>query len=200
MHSDLVKSDVAAGATNTVRPLTHSLDYSKEGLAVNATQFDLEQWRPVLGFEGLYQVSDRGRVRSLDRTIVQSNGTTRTFKGQVLRQVRMNAYMTVGLSHAGRGFRRTVHRLVLESFVGPRPDGMEACHNDSDGTNNHLQNLRWDTRKENAADRVRAGRAVGWNSKKTQCKRGHEFTPENTYEPPGGRERQCRTCRKQSKA
>lgn len=53
-----------------------------------------------------------------------------------------------------------VHRLVLELFVGPQPIGMEACHNDGDPTNNHVENLRWDTREGNWQDRKRHGRGV----------------------------------------
>ena len=162
---------------------------------MNPTRSVSERWLPVLGWEGIYEVSDHGRVRSLDRTVRQSNGTSRKFRGRILKQTRMNAYLTVGLHIAGREERRTVHRMVLESFVSPRPIGMEACHADSDGHNNHLSNLRWDTRKENAADRVKSGHALGWQATKTHCKHGHEFTPDNTYRMPGKpNERRCRTC------
>jgi hypothetical protein len=52
---------------------------------------------------------------------------------------------------------RTVHQLVLEAFVGPKPEGFECCHADDDPTNNRLENLRWDTQCANAADRIRNG-------------------------------------------
>lgn len=154
-----------------------------------------ETWGPVVGWEGIYEVSDEGRVRSVDRAVKQSNGVTRKFAGKILRQTKMGDYLTVGLHHAGREERRTVHRMVLETFVGPRPDGKEACHGDSNGRNNYLSNLRWGTRKENAEDRVKAGHAVGWQAAKTHCKHGHEFTPENTYRRPGNpKYRICRAC------
>lgn len=56
--------------------------------------------------------------------------------------------------------KRTVHSLVLETFIGPRPPGKEACHNDGNHLNNTLENLRWDTHKNNMADRQRHGRLV----------------------------------------
>lgn len=55
---------------------------------------------------------------------------------------------------------RLVHRLVLETFVGPCPEGMEGCHNDGDHTNNQLGNLRWDTHQENIQDRDRHNRTA----------------------------------------
>jgi len=67
-------------------------------------------------------------------------------------------YPGVLLRDGTRSHPRTVHRLVLEAFVGPCPDGMEGCHNDGNPLNNALSNLRWDTRKANMADRGAHGR------------------------------------------
>jgi len=69
---------------------------------------------------------------------------------------------------------------------------MVACHDDDDPTNNHLGNLRWGTYSSNALDAVRNGKHGMAN--KTHCKRGHEFTDGNTYQRPGAKNRQCRTC------
>lgn len=67
-----------------------------------------------------------------------------------------NGYRIVSLPIEGVGKRTfNVHRLILEAFVGPCPEGMEACHNDGDRGNNRLNNLRWDTRSANMADRFR---------------------------------------------
>lgn len=66
-------------------------------------------------------------------------------------------YFVQTLSEDGIRTTVAVHRLVLEAFVGPCPEGMEACHNDGDTTNNRLDNLRWDTRKGNHADRKKHG-------------------------------------------
>lgn len=87
----------------------------------------------------------------------------------------------------------TVHGLVAEVFIGPRPEGLDVCHNDGDKSNNRASNLRYDTHSENQKDEVRAGRNVYRN--RTHCKHGHEFTPENTYWWNGGRS--CRECKRE---
>ena len=116
-----------------------------------------EQWRPVVGHEGQYEVSDCGRVRSLDRMVpCGSGGHLRFCKGQILQPGRKSSgHVSVAL---GRGNSRDVHRLVLEAFVGPCPDGHEALHYDDEGSNNRLSNLRWGTRGDNLIDAVRNGR------------------------------------------
>jgi len=122
-----------------------------------------EQWKPVVGYEGLYEVSNLGRVKSIDRVIERRNNSTMNRGGMILTQNKKHApsgrlcAMTVGVSKGGKARRRPVHRFVLEAFVGPCPKGMECCHNDGDPTNNHVDNLRWDTRKANAEDGVRHG-------------------------------------------
>lgn len=155
-----------------------------------------EQWRPVPGYEGYYEVSDQGRVRSLDRLIVYVNGDRHYTKGK-LKSVsdNGNGYLSVSLSRNNSDVRRYVHRLVLEAFVGPAPEGMEACHGNAKRHDNRLSNLRWDTRVENCKDTKLAGNSrASW----THCKRGHEFTPENTLRQNEGH-RACRECHKEIK-
>ncbi len=115
-----------------------------------------EKWLPVVGYEGLYEVSDRGRVRSLDR--IDPLGRPRS--GRVLIPTGLK-HVHVTLSVAGKKTQQAVHRLVLEAFAGPCPEWHEALHGDDDPKNNHLSNLRWGTRAENRADAVRNGRHVG---------------------------------------
>ena len=103
-----------------------------------------EVWKPIVGFEGRYEVSDKGRVRSLK---FRGNGGLRVMKGSL----NQSGYRVLTLGKSRKQFR--AHCLVLEAFVGPRPDGMEGCHGDGDKDNNALRNLRWDTPSGNAADR-----------------------------------------------
>lgn len=162
-----------------------------------------ERWLPVVGYEGLYEVSDRGRVRSLDRWVrypgregFRPFGECQRFhKGTLIKphlgQPPM-CYLAVRLSKDGRQKTKRIHVLVLEAFVSPRPQGMEACHNNSQPHDNRPENLRWDTRAANMHDIVKAGRHR--NAGVPLCKRKHEFTPENTYVNPTTGGRTCRQC------
>lgn len=118
-----------------------------------------EEWRPVVGFEGLYEVSDHGRVRSLGRVITDKRGWNYRRRPRLLSPGRLKSGHLCVRLYAIDGTARTyrVHELVLVSFVCPRPDGLEACHYDGDPANNHRSNLRWDTRSANIFDQVRHG-------------------------------------------
>lgn len=155
-----------------------------------------EQWRPVVGYEGLYEVSDHGRVYSAPRTVVTTRGS-RKLPGRILAGSKLvSGHRTVFLTIPLSGSTKTVlvHRLVLEAFVGPCPDGQECCHWDDDPTNNRLENLRWATRSENMRDRTRNGRHNNGTKGATHCKRGHLFDAQNTVVNAKGY-RGCRTCR-----
>lgn len=160
----------------------------------------IEEWRPVPGHEGAYEVSSLGQVRSLDRwiTFPSRSGTAsgRAVKGRVLDGWRnADGYRMVGI--AGR--QCYVHALVAEAFFGPRPPGMEVCHADGSRDNNHISNLRYDTRAGNAADAIRHGtmRMLHTGTER-YCSKGHEFTPENTGRglSRGRPFRLCLTCRR----
>lgn len=109
-----------------------------------------EEWRPVVGYEGLYEVSNLGRVRSLPRTMKTRHGKPENryhLKGRILKQIRTSrGYLVVML---GKGNQAFVHRLVLSAFV-PNPENKPFCdHIDADRTNNIVSNLRWATYSEN---------------------------------------------------
>ena len=190
MPLDLLELVETAGAGNTMRPLTHPSDYSRGGLAVNATHAP-EEWRPIPGWKH-YEVSTHGRVRSLDRRTGASSGKTRLVKGRILHQSTVRrGYKNVTLTDHPRKRVALVHVLVMEAFVGPRPEGMEILHFDDVSSNNHLENLRYGSRLENIWDQVRNGRH--YEASKTACDKGHEFDEANTRYTPSGT-RKCRTC------
>lgn len=111
-----------------------------------------ETWRPVVGYEGRYEVSDRGRVRALF-------GAAGWPPPPRLLSTTGSPYPTVTLRRDGTSITRNVHVLVLTAFVGPCPTGMQCRHLDGNPRNNTLSNLRWGTRAENNADTTRHGRA-----------------------------------------
>lgn len=152
-----------------------------------------EQWRPVVGYEGLYEVSDHGRVRSLDRITRTGNGD-RLYRSRFLEGYISLGYRRVALTRGGKSVHYLVHRLVLEAFVGPCPDGMEGCHNNGDRADARLSNLRWDTRLANIRDKFEHG--TDWQTNKTHCPRGHVLAAPNLTAPrSGGRaERSCLAC------
>ena len=122
-----------------------------------------EIWKPVRGHEGKYEVSDQGRVRSLDRTIWRKVGKGTEpdssipvyHAGRILRPGRSsNGYLTVYLG--GRSV--PVQWLVAEAFIGPRPAGLLVLHGDGNRQNNRPQNLRYGTSLDNAADKAVHGR------------------------------------------
>ena len=120
-----------------------------------------EVWKDIPGFEGAYQVSSLGRVRSLDRYVrVCPHGleAKRMIKGRVLRPApNKYGHLCVILGHGAHG--SLVHQLVALAFIGPRPDGMDVCHTDGDMRNNRADNLRYDVRSENILDVYRVGKA-----------------------------------------
>lgn len=136
----------------------------------------MPMWREVPGFPG-YRVSDDGQV----------SGPRGPLKVRV-----EQGYCRVWMYRDGKRVPRQVHHLVLEAFVGPRPDGLEARHMNGNGTDNRVSNLSWGTRSENQLDRVRHG--THNHARKTHCVNEHEFTPENTYVYPGTTWRRCRKC------
>lgn len=119
-----------------------------------------EEWRAVPGYEGSYEISDLGRVRSLDRGFIDILGRPRRFKGKMLKAFLRKGYPSANLYVNGCGIVHTVHRLVLTAFVGSCPEGMEACHYDANRENNRLSNLRWDTRVGNHQDTMRHGHTL----------------------------------------
>lgn len=155
-----------------------------------------EEWRPVVGWEGLYEVSNLGRVRSLGRTL--PNG--RTYPARIMKlTTSKRGYVKVALTRDGVGRHFSVHRLVCTAFHGPPAiPGSVVRHLDGDPGRNTPDNLAWGTQVENAQDRIRHGRNEKANA--TRCPRGHAYDEVNTYLRPDGKGRDCRECRRATAA
>jgi hypothetical protein len=140
-----------------------------------------EQWKSVVGYEGIYIVSNLGRVSSVDRVMVYRDGRAVRYKGVLLAPGKTGDRVTVALCD-GTPKSFYVHDLVLTTFKGPCPPGKECCHWDGNGTNNILSNLRWDTRSENTYDRVRHGTHHAKN--RETCPAGHLLQLPNLVRGP----------------
>lgn len=117
-----------------------------------------EIWKDVEGYEGYYQVSDRGRVRSVDRIVAHPLTGHRRMKAKVLKLIKKSiGYYAVNFNREGKLEQVLVHRLVLSAFVGPSPGGHVCNHIDGDKTNNCPKNLEWVTHNEN----TRHAHAIG---------------------------------------
>ncbi len=136
----------------------------------------MENWKPIPEWEGLYEVSDLSRVRSLDR-MVTCFGGQRLVEGRIMvlkPPNRTSSYFKVGLRRPGERQWFQVHRLVAMAFIGPPPSPELAwvLHRDDNPLNNAIENLYWGTSKDNAADRIRHGTAVHgkryWSTKMTE--------------------------------
>jgi hypothetical protein len=155
-----------------------------------------ERWAWVTGHEGLYRVSNRGDVWSTPRPQT---------RGGFLRQAvtKANGYHWVSPSKDGEQRPREVHKIVMEAFVGPCPEGLEVRHLDGNPGNNCWApgseeetvaaggNLIYGTHTENIRDKKRHG--TEWQSNVTQCPKGHDYTPENTRIFKSG-SRACKAC------
>ena len=110
----------------------------------------IEEWRPIEGYEGLYEVSNLGRVRSLDRYVKYSNGQIHLHKSKVLSLLKGEyGYIQVNLHCNGKNKRCFVHRLVAQAFIH-NPDNLsEVNHKDEDKSNNNVDNLEWCNRSYN---------------------------------------------------
>lgn len=118
-----------------------------------------EKWRDIPGYEGLYQVSSLGRIRSLARVVIYKNRAARTHKipTTIRKTPLVTGYPSIFLSHEGKKVFFYVHHLVAAAFIGARPDGMEVAHGDGDKENCAAKNLRYATPLDNDADKITHG-------------------------------------------
>lgn len=151
-----------------------------------------ERWLPVVGWEGWYEISDLGRVRSTPHDTDMGLRGGHILKPGTYRRGHKHVTFT-RVTDAGKE-RQTyqVHRLVVLTFTGSCPEDLQVRHLDGNPANNRLDNLALGTALENARDRDEVhGR--NYHSNKTHCPQKHEYTEDNIYWYDG--HRYCRACR-----
>lgn len=109
-----------------------------------------ENWRDVVGYEGKYEVSDKGNIRSVKRTITRSNGHKQWIKSTIRRtSIHCSGYEIVSLSNDCESKTKRVHRLVAEAFLPNKDNKKCVNHKDGNKINNKIENLEWVTHSEN---------------------------------------------------
>jgi len=146
-----------------------------------------ENWLPIPGCPG-YEASDLGRIRSLRQRRRGPHVLAPAASG--------SGHLLIGLRVNGQSVTRSVHRLILLTFVGPPPEGQEVRHLDGNPKNNVVSNLQYGTRAENQLDSVRHG--THHHAVKTHCPQGHPLEGDNLYtglSRSGRPQRGCKACR-----
>ena len=121
-----------------------------------------ETWKDIKGYEGRYQVSNMGRVKSLERTATVKNGSKRTIRGRILKPFSdRDGYLRAVLCNGGGKKKKFfVHRLVCEAFLENTENKPCVNHIDENKTNNTVSNLEWCTVAENNAHGTRNARSA----------------------------------------
>ena len=142
----------------------------------------MENWRDVKGYEGLYQVSDLGRIKSLDREIIQKikGGifAKKIYKGCILKQSMRNGYLSVNFKNKSIGKHKSVHRLIAEAFILNHDNKPLVNHINGIKTDNRMSNLEWCTAKENSQHALNTGLHKPYLSKEAIKKSNDSFCKE----------------------
>ena len=131
-----------------------------------------EEWRDIPQYEGLYQVSNQGQIRSIDRIVRRNGETTKNLGGFILLPLyQKSGYMFVFLSKNGKAKRMAIHRAVALAFIPNTENKPEVNHINEDKTDNRVENLEWATIKENRNYGTRIARGIA-NRNQTGEKNG----------------------------
>ena len=115
-------------------------------------KFIEEIWKPVVGYEGIYEVSSLGRVKSCERTIIRSNGREINFPDKIMKpSINHKGYLIIDLRKNGNRQGGFIHRLVGKAFIDNPLNKERINHKNGDKTDNRVQNLEWVTNQENMA-------------------------------------------------
>jgi hypothetical protein len=160
-----------------------------------------EEWKDIPEYEGQYQASSKGRVRSIKRKVahlkISGLRHVQEYTGRVLKQgVLKSEYKIVVLSSPGKCWSVYVHRLVLLAFNGTRPEGLECCHNDGVRHHNDLHNLRYDTRSANALDKRKHNTFLDYRGEKGPGAM-RDFSRPKAKAKKGKLQRRCNRCGKE---
>lgn len=152
-----------------------------------------EVWQPIPEWEGIYEASSLGRIRSIGR-IVQRGGHGMRVAETILKlNDHPSGYVRVVLSHAGSRLDDQLHAVVARAFHGPRPEGLEVRHMNGVQSDNRAANLKYGTSSENALDTVAHGHHELKN--RTHCPFGHALAADNLVAAEVKRgHRKCRAC------
>lgn len=156
-----------------------------------------ERWSEVPDWEGIYSVSTWGRVKGLPRVTTFSDGRVRRYPERIMKLYihDRDGYLGVKLVSGNRNESWLVHRLIMATFVGPCPPGMEVRHLNGVPSDNALFNLRYGTHSENVGDQKRHGTLSCGGARKFRCKRGHLLESPNLREIRlRDKVRECESC------
>lgn len=128
-------------------------------IQVTRKELELEIWKNIPGWEGYYQASNIGRIRSLDRIVYSKEGRKFTFKGKILKPRRnKRGYFYLGLHKGGKIKSCTVHRLIALTFIPNPLNYPQVHHRDDNQVDNNVNNLKWGTISQNSHDAIKNGR------------------------------------------
>ena len=128
-----------------------------------------ELWKSITGYEGLYEVSTLGRVRSIERVVVNKRDRKMTIKETILKPENVyNGYERVFLCKNGKGVHKRVATLVYESFIGAIPEGLEIDHANGERTDNRLENLRAVSHQENCRNPISRAKHLTANESRSR--------------------------------
>lgn len=118
-----------------------------------------EVWKDIKGYEGLYQVSNLGNIKSFDRKVLYNNGKLHYHKGRMIKKrKKQNGYLSISVCKNGVEIHKSVHRIVAEAFIKNPNNYPQVLHKNNIRNDNMVSNLKWGTQKHNMEQASKSGR------------------------------------------